>query len=155
QLPASTCTAGHLCAPCYDPISGADTQACHVSNDPGPQNPPFTFPKCCSSKGTCVPSAEVPTAEQSQLGTDTCPADANNYLCAPTEFTTPGGFVPPSCRAFGTDGEGRCLAACLPSIAAQASRLSQGSCSTGQLCAPCYDPLTGADTQACHISNDP
>jgi hypothetical protein len=153
-LPQSTCAAGHLCAPCYDPLTGADTNACHVSNDPGPQEPPFTFPKCCSSNGTCVPTSTVPASEQSQLGADSCPSDANKYLCAPTEFTAAGGFTPPTCRSLG-NGEGRCLSSCLPSIAAQSSKLPASTCAANHLCAPCYDPLSGADTGACHVSNDP
>jgi len=154
QLPPSTCAAGELCAPCYDPLTGADTKACHVSNDPGPQEPPFTFPKCCSNNGTCVPSSTVPASQQSQLGVNSCPTDSNHYLCAPTEFTAAGGFTPPTCRSI-ANAEGRCLSPCLPSIAAQASQLPQSTCAAGTLCAPCYDPLTGADTKACHVSNDP
>jgi hypothetical protein len=153
-LPQSTCMAGHVCAPCYDPLTGADTKACRVSNDPGPQEPPFTFPKCCSGNGTCVPSSTVPSSQQSQLGANSCPVDANGYLCAPSEFTASGGFTPTTCRSI-ANAEGRCLSTCLPSIAAQASQLPQSTCMANHLCAPCYDPLTGADTKACRISNDP
>jgi hypothetical protein len=153
-LPQSTCAAAYRCVPCYDPITGADTQACHISNDPGPQRPAVTFPKCCSGSGTCLPSVIVPDAEKSQLAANTCPVDSNQFLCAPTEFTAAGGFTPPTCRSV-ANAEGRCLSSCLPAIASQASQLPASTCSTGHLCAPCYDPLTGADTKVCRISNDP
>jgi hypothetical protein len=154
SLPQSTCAASHVCAPCYDPLTGADTKACRISNDPGPAEPPFTFPKCCSNGGTCIPSSSVPASEQSQLAQNSCPTDANKYLCGPNEFLAAGGFTPPTCRSI-ANAEGRCLSTCLPAIASQASQLPASTCSTGHLCAPCYDPLTGADTKVCRISNDP
>jgi hypothetical protein len=153
-LPQSTCAAGELCSPCYDPISGLSTGACNLSCDPGPKQPPVIFPKCCGDAGTCVPSASVPVSQREQLSKDSCPSNIEDYLCAPTEFAEAGGFIPPKCSSIG-GGEGRCLSTCLPLVESHAAMLEQASCTNGQVCAPCYDPLTGADTKACRLSKDP
>jgi len=55
----------------------------------------------------------------------------------------------------GFNAEGRCIPSCVPAIQAQASRLAQDDCTqAGTLCAPCYDPITGADTGACTQAGD-
>ena len=113
---------------------------------------PTTFPSCSPSCGGahCVPSAMVPAAEQALLAT--CPGG----FCAPDPIiSTAGNYVPPTCAAFtGTPAEGRCMSTCIPSVEAQASELHQHSCASGTLCAPCYDPFSGADTGACHVGCD-
>jgi hypothetical protein len=153
-LPKTGCAPGEVCAPCFDPVSGASTGTCTLSCDPGPTKPPFTFPKCCSDAGTCIPSSSLPDAQASTLGTDTCPSGTNGYLCSPNDFIGgDGGYVPPTCDSIG-GGEGRCLSTCLPSIGSQASKLPQSSCAAGHVCAPCYDPVTGADTNACRTGAD-
>jgi hypothetical protein len=58
-----------------------------------------------------------------------------------------------SCRAPGNI-EGRCLSLCLPEVAEQADRLDQRGCDRNERCVPCYDPLTGADTEACRVGTD-
>ncbi|UJR82853.1 Hypothetical protein I5071_49180 [Sandaracinus amylolyticus] len=148
RLPQSTCTEAHLCAPCYDPISGEDTGACRLNGDM-PDEPANTFDRCCGGIGACVPSTLVPEAQRAQLGTDTC-TDAG-ALCAPDSLIA--GTEPTTCRSI-DDSEGRCLPACLPAIGAQADRLSQGTCDAGHLCAPCFDPISGDDTGACRLNGD-
>ncbi len=153
-LPQDICDAGWLCAPCYDPTTGEDTGACRQGCDPGPNEPPITFDRCCGDRGACVPTALVPASQIDQLGVDTCTDPGT--LCAPDDLTV-STYIPPSCVALGGTQEGRCLPDCLPSIAAQASLLDRGVgdvCVVGDLCAPCYDPTTGADTGACTLNGD-
>lgn len=162
-LEQSICPDGWLCTPCTDPITGESTGACTQGCDPGPGAgggcgdggapdaqvmPPAG---CCGDLGVCLDAALVPEANRAQLGTDTCAAPK---LCVPTTLTDPSA-KPVACRAvFGLDAEGRCLPACLPDIAAQADSLEQATCDDGYLCAPCYDPRTGEDTEACRINGD-
>lgn len=151
NLPKDTCATGELCAPCYDPFTGASTGACGLNGDK-PTDPPTTFPQCCNDLGHCVPKANLSTDQQSQLGVDTC---GSTDLCAPDVFAAPGQTAQ-VCRAvFGTlDTEGRCVPDCVPSVQAQASRLTQGTCPANTLCAPCYDPITGVTTNACSQNGD-
>ncbi len=149
RLPRDTCAATHLCTPCYDPISAADTGACKLNGDT-PAGPPQTFENCCGGLGSCVPPALVPPAQQSLLGRDTCSGTTD--LCAPDQLAD-SSFTPPSCSSLG-GVEGRCLPSCLPSVAARASQLPRGTCATGHLCAPCFDPITGTSTGACGLNGD-
>ncbi len=149
RLPQSTCADAHLCAPCYDPLTGADTGACRLNGDM-PAEPASTFERCCSDAGACVPASLVPADQRSQLGQDTC--TDSSALCAPDELSDPTA-PPATCNSI-AGAEGRCLPACLPAIAAQADQLPRDTCSVNDLCAPCYDPISGADTGACRLNGD-
>jgi hypothetical protein len=142
--------------PCYDPFSGASTGACELDDDM-PGEPPHLFPTCCddgagSDLGTCVPQALVPAEQNALLGQDTC---GSGELCAPTDLAT-GSYVAQSCSSW-LDAEGRCLPACLPPVAAQASQLQDPAgddCGSGSLCVPCFDQLAGESTGACELPGD-
>lgn len=150
-VPQSTCDANEKCMPCYDPITGAATGACSTNGD-APLEPATTLATCCSGLGHCVPGSDLTSQEQSFFGADTC-TNAGD-LCAPDVFTS-GTKKPQPCRALGSlDAEGRCIPSCVPSVAAQASRLDQSTCAAGYLCDPCYDPVTGASTGACTQNGD-
>jgi hypothetical protein len=163
-LPHAGCAAGEQCMPCFDPTGSdpnAPTGACSFACDAPTKPPtiltcPWTGPPvfdptafaACSSPtcggAHCVPAAIVPLAEQSLL------AACTGGFCAPDPIIATGNnYIPPSCVAFaGTPAEGRCLSSCLPGIAAQPS-LEQSICGTGDKCAPCTNPYTGASTGAC------
>lgn len=155
RLPQSTCGTNELCAPCYDPTTGAATGACTAGCDTGPKEAPKTFATCCSGIGSCVPTSLVPAAQLSQLGPDTC--TDTGTVCAPTELVNPS-FIPATCQSLevlpGQYAEGRCLADCLPAVASQLSRLPVSTCSPNHHCAPCFDPITGAATGACTLNGD-
>jgi hypothetical protein len=148
-LPQADCAEYHLCAPCYDPVTGDDTGACRLNGDE-PVHPPQVFDPCCDGLGSCVPEDLVPEDQVSQLGVDTCTEP--DTLCAPNDLTNPS-FTPVVCDSVG-GAEGRCLPACLPAIQEQADLLDQDICLDDHLCAPCYDPTTGEDTGACRINGD-
>jgi hypothetical protein len=42
----------------------------------------------------------------------------------------------------------------LPAVAAQAAQLARAECAEGELCAPCFDPITGDPTAACTLPGD-
>jgi len=147
QLPYEGCEDDERCAPCFDPRTGADTGACNV-NDDAPVEPPKTFTECCSMRGYCV--SETQAGEQAaSLVADSCTGE---LLCAPKELTDPA-FVPMGCDSIDTR-EGRCLSTCLGSVADQVDRLPTAGCMANEVCAPCYDPITDADTGACNVNGD-
>jgi hypothetical protein len=148
-LPQDICDDGWLCAPCYDPLTGEDTGACRQGCDTGPEEEPDVFTDCCDGRGSCVP-ADLAGDQADQLGVDTCTGDGE--LCAPNALANPS-YIPPTCPSIG-GAEGRCLPDCLPDIQAQADFLSQSTCEAGELCAPCYDPITGDVTGACGLNGD-
>ena len=168
-LSRDVCDAGELCAPCYDPQdNNAPTGACEVPPNCGdggfpPRPPPLRCPHTgpavldparlppCQCAGTrCMPASRVPSAQRGMLAV--CPGG----YCVPDEFIrAANNYVAPTCRPFGSMGEGRCLSRCVPMVAAQASMLSPSTCGPTQLCVPCFDPRTGASTSACNQSCDP
>ena len=155
RLPQSTCPAHQLCVPCFDPLSGEDTQACSQSCDEGPENPPYVFPPCCSGRGTCVPPESISAQgeDPSQLGQDVCPPSPA-LLCVP-DVMLEGDYKAQSCTTgffltfmFGDEyGPGACMPDCIPAV--DSFMLGQGECSDGMKCAPCLDPLAGAPSGAC------
>lgn len=149
-LPQAGCASGELCAPCYDPRNGTETGACGQGCDPGATQPPVTFASCCSNNGLCVPTTAVPAAQLAQLGTDTC--TQADHVCAPTKFIDLT-YKPKTCSSI-NGYEGRCIPDCLPAVVGRASFLPKADCDTGELCAPCYDPVNGDDTQACRQNGD-
>ena len=148
-LPKDVCTGNDLCAPCYDPRTGEDTLACRQGCDPGPTQPPKVFAHCCSDRGLCVPP-QLAGSQAGSLDKDTCTGDT---LCAPTDLTDPT-FKPKHCDSI--DGaEGRCMSTCIGgAVARQKDRLPTQGCGQDEVCAPCFDPITGEDTGACSVNGD-
>jgi hypothetical protein len=158
SLAQLTCSAGELCVPCYDPRAGEDSGACRTSDDM-PHEAARTFDPCCGAgtqaRGRCVPSSlllqSLAASDLKRLGADSC--SAVDTLCIPAPWLDMSSPMPASCHATG-GFEGRCLSSCLPDVAAQQGSLQQNDCSGGDLCVPCYDPRTGADSGACRIGSD-
>jgi hypothetical protein len=152
QVPQSTCQSYERCVPCYSPLDGSKTGACSLSCDPGPTKPPVLFATCCSKdgmpQGRCIPTAQVPSAEQSDLDADEC--TKGEALCVPSEML-PTTFTPPPCTgsSFLTDSyTGVCLSTCLDFGFFDSLAIVQGSCDDLHECAPCTNPLTGQPTGA-------
>ena len=148
-LPKDVCTGTDLCAPCYDPRTGEDTHACDQGCDPGPKEKPIKFTQCCGDRGLCVPPA-LAGAQAKNLNKEACAGDT---LCAPKELADLT-FKPKACDSL-EGAEGRCISTCVGgAVAKQKDRLPTAGCSTGEVCAPCYDPVTGESTGACEVNGD-
>lgn len=168
-LPKDTCGDNEKCVPCFDPTAAdptVPTGACSVACDKPAKAPtilqcpytgpdlvsPTVFPDCAPAcaGAHCVPSDLVPADQTKNLAT--CPGG----YCAPDSVTkTANKGVPPTCQPFDDPAsEGRCTSDCLPAIQAQASQLAQKNCQSDELCAPCNDPFSGADTGACKLACD-
>jgi len=117
---------------------------------------PTVFAECPDCSGArCVDTGliepMIDAAELAQLGD--CNSGAGK--CVPDKFLASGGkFIVETCHSL-LGAEGRCLSPCLPAVSAQADRLPLDTCDTGEVCAPCWDPITGDETGACGISCDP
>jgi hypothetical protein len=177
-LPTDVCDPDERCVPCVNPLDNTETGACLLRQnscdvdlgaigEDGETSPtqcphegpplldPATFPACgvdpeSCSDASCVPTDLVPDSFRNQLA-----ACDPTSLCVPNEFVrSAGNTIPESCASV-AGFEGRCLSRCLPDVAAQADLLPQATCPSTHLCAPCYDPLSGAPTGACELSCDP
>ncbi|MFT3927013.1 MAG: hypothetical protein QM778_30990 [Myxococcales bacterium] len=155
RLQQESCANGQLCAPCFNPLTGEDTQACRIAGD-RPLEPGRPFSSCCEDHGRCVPEqsllARLSHEDRARLGDEGCESEEGT-LCVPEPWLDASTSNAAVCRAKG-NLEGRCLPSCLPEVAAQSSRLGQQGCKPDQLCVPCFDPISGADTQACRIAGD-
>jgi hypothetical protein len=150
RLSRADCEREQLCLPCFDPLTGSDTGACHLGGDPGPKREPRVFATCCEGLGRCVPSETLLPAQRDSVAADVCEGESS---CVPSGWLEVPAQTPAVCRAA-LGGEGRCLPSCLLGIAEQAAQLEQGACAAGELCAPCFDPRDGKDTEACRTPGD-
>jgi hypothetical protein len=91
-----------------------------------------------------------PNMSSGQLSRDTCPD--SDALCVPDAWLDQTPQLA-SCTALDA-WEGRCVPSCLAKGAGQAARLRQDACAAGELCAPCFDPLSGVDTGVCRLGAD-
>ena len=155
SLSRANCGDSELCVPCYDPLSGKDTEACRIGAD-RPREPARTFETCCGQHGLCVPEQSLlqslSVEERARLDATSCAAESH-ALCVPELFLGARERGPTHCRAAG-QLEGRCLPSCLPEVAEQSERLQQRDCDREERCVPCFDPLTGEDTKACRVGDD-
>jgi hypothetical protein len=158
RLPQQNCAPSERCAPCYDPIDGADTGACSQGCDAGPTQPKYQFTVCGNGRGLCVPKELVPAELQAAVPVDTCTQP--DHVCAPTEKVKDLNYNFPACTPSnpvtaaaqpGPNGQkGGCVPAYLVTDPVQITFLLQDSCQAGELCAPCTNPLANnAPTGAC------
>jgi hypothetical protein len=168
NIPCTTCPEGHLCAPCYDPLTGELTPACTAAGDPGPETPPgeaYTFAKCCpvndTTLGTCIPRALAGTLGES-LPTTGCPPDegahpdqANDFVCTPDVKIEDPAYQFENCITASIittlNGlNGACISECfLEGLVAMLLQPGE-NCESPDLCVPCNDPLNdNAPTGAC------
>jgi len=107
---------------------------------------------CCHSLGVCVASGSLRDEQRRLLVPDSC--GGQDDVCAPTAVLAPQGYVPKTCRSV-LQGEGRCLPDCMAGLVGQADKLPRDTCDTHELCAPCFDPITGSATGSCRLGADP
>jgi hypothetical protein len=143
NLPTAGCGADEVCAPCFDPITGAATAACTINGDK-PIQPKYQFPGCCDNGtgedvGVCVPPS-LAGNEASMLKQDTC---GTGRLCAPITKARDANYKFPRCTGLGA---GACVPRCILD-ASEAGILSRVTCAQGEVCAPCSIGTTS--TGAC------
>jgi hypothetical protein len=125
--------------------------------------------RCCAGMGVC--KADISEGISHGFPHDTCSAD-DELRCVPNmrivaaasgdqDHDAGAAMAFNSCRvsfpgapADFADYEGRCLPSCFAKANPIAGRLSQGTCVSGELCAPCFDPLTGVSTGSCELQGD-
>lgn len=141
-LPQAECDPDERCAPCFDPRTADDTQACRQSRCDAPKEKPKTLPTCCGGGGRCVPKAVVPAESQATLGADTCSGDTP--LCAPNQVV--GSAAGKACTLLGK--KGICVSACtVLGLKSKVGELISFDCEDGDLCAPCSELPPG--TKGC------
>lgn len=143
MLPQDACTTNERCAPCFDPITGADTGVCKLSCDPGPTKAPVKLAACCSMNAHCVPATSIPDDQEDYLAQDSCAA---SNLCVPDQLLLEQ--ATPACSANGLfigPYTGVCLSDCLD-FGFEGEFLERGNCAAGYTCAPCemFGEPTGA-----------
>ncbi len=149
-LVQATCATGQYCVPCNDPFTGVSTGACTLGCDTPPPTA-FTFPKCCddgsgSKTGTCVPTAQVPSAELSELSqsgngnSSPCPTSGASYLCVPDEYLPApyNSIALQGCPATFANLCGVCVSQCI--VNSELSLLGPSDCAADHKCVPCKDP---------------
>lgn len=150
-LKQETCkSADFVCAPCFSPVDGKPTGACsQKTGDKPTTQPPTPFQTCGSfdggpALGLCVPK---------QLALDTGNPAASSLkqlectnagdVCAPSlKVKAPNDCFKP-CDSF-IAGPGACVAVFLVEAVqpGASANLGQADCATGELCAPCLNPLS-------------
>jgi hypothetical protein len=155
-----------VCAPCYNPIDGSPTGACTQKAGDAPTEPaPTPFQPCGADDaggpagGLCVPT-DLATASNNPAAANLPQLEcATGEVCAPTvKVRDLSACFEPCESAVSSLGAQYAAGACVPyyvvasnpDLSVGLSVLTQGSCATGELCAPCLNPLGGdAPTGAC------
>lgn len=131
-------------------LSVAGLIGCKAFDPPSGTGPGGMFSACCGELGSCVASGLVPPEFAKMLGSDVCgPA----LVCAPSAYLDDAAYVAPTCSGLG-GREGRCVPGCLAALGSRAGRLKQETCGLGEVCVPCFDPVSAAETGACRIAAD-
>ena len=154
RLPQDVCDPNERCAPCFDPLTGAETGACRSVSCDAPKTQAKVFGKCCEQKGVsrgrCLPKTLLPKEAADGLGNKECVDGAE--LCVPDEMVKQGeAFKGPPCKAstfFTGTYDGVCLSTCIERGFFGELATDRGNCAEGDFCAPCKNPLTGASTGA-------
>lgn len=172
-----TCASGELCAPCFNPIDGTSTGACNTGTDKPTTTAPAPYKECPAANdagepvggGLCVPSSALTKASDPKspiynpaiggLKQDSC---ATGEKCVPAKKAKDPFFCAEHCTTSPTTQQGGAQyknGGCQPQyvifdVAGTAGiTISTGgsACPTGELCAPCQDPLNpGSPSGACY-----
>jgi hypothetical protein len=141
--------------------NSSDYQCQPVPVDPGKSGGDGAA--CCAGLGTCT--GDLEGAAAAGLPHDSCSAKPD-LRCEPlpvaaTEDDAGSASGRRSCRvvfpgapAGSPDYEGRCEPSCFVQASPILSRLSQSSCAAGEICSPCYSPVTGESTGSCDRAGD-
>ena len=153
SLPQDVCDPSERCTPCFNPIDGKETGACSTVSCDKPKEAAKGFAECCGGRAKCVPKTSVPDAQEANLEAQSCNKDTE--LCVPTELVKDANFKPQSCAgsikllgfiSISNFNDGVCMSDCLKLPLEGA--MQRSTCQSGEKCAPCKNPLTGAPTGA-------
>jgi hypothetical protein len=106
---------------------------------------------CCHALGRCQAAAELAPNRAALFSKDSC--DLDGALCVPAALSGDAASAPKTCRSV-LDAEGRCLPDCISNLALQAARLPKDVCAEHEVCAACFDPVTGDATGYCALGGD-
>jgi hypothetical protein len=140
RLSQSSCGAGELCAPCFDPLTGDSTGSCELQGDAPKEKGPEAFADCADGQGYCVP-AFAAGMQAGQLAQLTC---EEGELCGPKNKVADPNACFARCDS-GMFGPGACVPTFLASVGA--GILQQADCEAGMVCGPCE--LFGTRTGVC------
>jgi hypothetical protein len=175
-----TCPAAQSCAPCFNPVDGKSTGACNTGTDAPVKPAPAPYVACPAGNdtgqekggGLCVPESVVNKLSDKAnplynpaipgLLQDNC---ATGEKCVPALKAANPGYCSVHCttsdtlRSINKDQFGP--GACTPQYVIWDTNGSSGvqivsgtgttACGTGELCAPCANPLTGGSPSgACY-----
>jgi len=149
-LPQDICSDTERCAPCWDPVTGADTGACRTVACDAPKLPKVVYAECCkglgTAKGRCIPTAQVKGTKRG-LEIKECKGEAER--CVPAE-TLSTAYVAPKCKGRAIVGtyDGVCISTCLRKDEFLGFGMGGGDCGADAFCAPCKDPITNVPTGA-------
>jgi hypothetical protein len=121
--------------------------------------------KCCAGRGVCT--AGLALSDAAGLPHDSCSAEPD-LRCQPLPAADTGADADagdttgavhcrvqfPGAPVGSADYEGRCVTSCFVQSSPIVSRLQQASCLAGEICSPCFNPLTGESTGACERDGD-
>jgi hypothetical protein len=131
------------------------------AGDTGPTEPPVVFASCASGVGQCVPQALVPDDLKSVVPVADCTQPG--HVCAPIPKVKDLSYQFPTCTPSSTILNGPSamkapngqLGACVPKYlvdnfmpAPPMGILMQDTCQPGEICAPCYNPISQPANQA-------
>ena len=106
--------------------------------------------ECCAGAGSCQRRGAITLELKASLGHDSCMAgsDDDDLRCVPTA-TMHGGVC--HAQTGGAALEGRCFPRCLLAGNPEALLLTTTDCGgdEAQVCAACFDPVSGQATGAC------
>jgi len=112
---------------------------------------------CCGTSGKCVAKSTLTGDFVKSLGHDKC---SSTLVCAPTSTTTPTKCTSMIGTSDPAGLEGRCIPKCFMLGNPQSLTLDAGGgdggtpCASGELCAPCFNPVDGTSTGACTQGTD-
>jgi hypothetical protein len=133
--------------------SGSAADAGCVPYDGPPLVDVSVFDQCTlCDNAHCVPLGFLSIIPQEDV--DRLADCDSDHKCVPDMYMETGNlFVAKTCSSI-NGAEGRCLSLCVPEVKEREGFIPRDICNDDELCAPCYDPITGEDMGSCRVGCD-